>query len=205
MNRALVALLLLLVYKGLAFGVRTLQHRRQTGRSGFLGFSGKPGSASWFGGVLFGFAMVLALLGPCLELAGVVASFVEASTAVTTIGITLTVAGIASTYAAQVAMGRSWRVGVRETERTTLVTSGPFRLVRNPIFTFMLMTLAGIVVLLPNVLTIGSFVGLFLAVELQVRAVEEPYLFRTHGAEYADYCAKVGRFVPGMGLRAFPK
>ena len=36
-------------------------------------------------------------------------------------------------------------------------------------------------------------------VELQVRFVEEPYLARTHGDTYRDYCRRVGRFIPGVG------
>jgi ABC-type nickel/cobalt efflux system permease component RcnA len=34
-------------------------------------------------------------------------------------------------------MGASWRIGVDEGERTTPVTTGPFGLVRNPIFAAM--------------------------------------------------------------------
>ena len=59
---------------------------------------------------------------------------------------------------------------------------------------------AGFVLLLPNALTLTSAACLFLAIELQVRAVEEPYLLRTHGEAYAAYCGRVGRFVPGLGL-----
>jgi protein-S-isoprenylcysteine O-methyltransferase Ste14 len=33
--------------------------------------------------------------------------------------------------------GASWRIGVDPDERTTLVTSGPFAIARNPIFTAM--------------------------------------------------------------------
>jgi protein-S-isoprenylcysteine O-methyltransferase Ste14 len=33
-----------------------------------------------------------------------------------------------------------------------------------------------------------------------VRGVEEPYLLAKHGAHYRDYTARVGRFVPGVGL-----
>jgi protein-S-isoprenylcysteine O-methyltransferase Ste14 len=47
------------------------------------------------------------------------------------------------------AMGESWRVGVNETEHTELVTTGPFGLVRNPIFTAVLTTGAGIALVLP--------------------------------------------------------
>lgn len=37
------------------------------------------------------------------------------------------------------------------------------------------------------------------ALELQLRAVEEPYLLTAHGHAYATYAARVGRFAPGTG------
>lgn len=36
----------------------------------------------------------------------------------------------------------------------------------------------------------GFFVALLAAIELQVRAVEEPYLLRTHSTAYADYAMR---------------
>ncbi|MBA4192676.1 MAG: lactaldehyde reductase [Planctomycetaceae bacterium] len=47
-----------------------------------------------------------------------------------------------------------------------------------------------------------GFAGLVLlvvAIELQVRGVEKPYLRAVHGQQYRDYTAAVGRFVPGIG------
>jgi protein-S-isoprenylcysteine O-methyltransferase Ste14 len=96
-------------------------------------------------------------------------------------------------------MGDAWRIGVREDERTQLVAEGAFAVVRNPIFSCMLVTAAGLVVLMPNWLSVASFAALLVAVELQVRFVEEPYLLRTHGQRYRDYASRVGRFVPGLG------
>ena len=46
---------------------------------------------------------------------------------------------------------------------------------------------------------IASFAALLVALEIQVRAVEEPYLLRTHGDAYRRYAAATGRFVPGIG------
>ena len=40
-------------------------------------------------------------------------------------------------------MGRSWRIGVEEGERTDLVTGGPFAIVRNPIYASMLPAFLG--------------------------------------------------------------
>jgi protein-S-isoprenylcysteine O-methyltransferase Ste14 len=116
--------------------------------------------------------------------------------------VATTLLGIAGTTWAQSAMGASWRIGVRETERTELVDRGPFRWMRNPIFSFMLVAASGLVALLPNFLSMTAFVTLCVAVELQVRIVEEPYLFRTHGERYAAYCRRVGRFVPLVGRGA---
>jgi len=107
--------------------------------------------------------------------------------------------GIAMTYIAQVSMGDAWRIGVREDERTQLVMDGPFAVVRNPIFSCMLVTAGGFMLFLPNSLSVASLVCLLAAVELQVRFVEEPYLLRVHGQRYRDYMARVGRFIPSIG------
>jgi protein-S-isoprenylcysteine O-methyltransferase Ste14 len=114
--------------------------------------------------------------------------------------------GLTATFYAQLAMGRSWRVGVDEAERTDLVTIGPFRLVRNPIYSAMLPAFLGLVLMTPNALALAALALLFVALELQVRVVEEPHLLRAHGDEYAEYAARVGRFVPAVGRgRPSPK
>ena len=200
---ALIALILFAVYMIVAFGVRTVQHLRTTGSTGFQGISGKPGSASWFGGVLFALALVIGVSAPILELAGYVKSIIEGPAWITWSAMAIAVMGTLATYGSQVAMGKSWRIGVRETERTHLVIDGPFRIVRNPIFSCMLVTATGFTLFVPNALSLVSLVCLFVAIELQVRVVEEPYLYRTHGESYAEYCKQVGRFVPGFGLRRF--
>lgn len=108
-------------------------------------------------------------------------------------------AGIGATFAAQLSMGGSWRIGVEGHERTELVTRGAFRLARNPIFSAMAMTAVGLAAMVPNVIAVGGLVALIVAIELQVRGVEEPYLRRTHGMGYDGYAAHVGRFLPQIG------
>lgn len=81
-----------------------------------------------------------------------------------------------------------------------LVTSGPFRFVRNPIYSLMILYLAGTAHdVVPNRASIGAVVVLAVAEELQVRGVEEPYPRTVHGESYERYTAEVGRFVPGIG------
>ncbi len=199
MSRPILALVLLVLFYAIAFGLRTWQHLRSTGSTGFRGVSGRPGSVEWLGGVLFAAGIALSLAAAVGEAAGWVPPLWEPGSAGVALGAIITLAGIAATYLAQVSMGDAWRIGVREDERTQLVAEGAFAVVRNPIFSCMLVTAAGLVVLMPNWLSVASFAALLVAVELQVRFVEEPYLLRTHGQRYRDYASRVGRFVPGLG------
>ncbi len=196
-----LALALYGLYLLLAFGLRTLIQLRRTGSSGFHGLGGRPGSAEWIAGVGFALALVLGAAAPALALFDVVEPIdVLDGPAAHAVGLVLAVLGIAATLYAQIAMGASWRIGVDAGERTELVTTGPFALVRNPIFAAMLPTALGLTLLVPSWVALAGFAGLLLALELQVRVVEEPYLLRTHQGDYAGYAGRVGRFVPGVGL-----
>ncbi|HWM62783.1 MAG TPA: isoprenylcysteine carboxylmethyltransferase family protein [Solirubrobacterales bacterium] len=197
---ATLALILYVAYLGLAFGLRTLIQLRRTGSSGFHGLGGRPGSAEWIAGVGFTVALLVGAAAPVLALLDAVEPVAALDTTVVhVVGGILAVAGIGATFYAQVAMGASWRIGVDPGERTSLVTTGPFAFVRNPIFAAMLPTAVGLTLLVPSWVAFVGLFGLVAALELQVRVVEEPYLLRVHGASYAAYAARVGRFVPSVG------
>ena len=114
-------------------------------------------------------------------------------------GAVIALIGILLTVAAQWQMGESWRIGVDPTECTTLVTNGVFGVVRNPIFTAMVVNAVGLTLLVANNVAVVGLVALIVALEIQVRLVEEPYLRATHGPAYANYAARSGRFLPGIG------
>lgn len=199
MSRPVLALVYLLAYLALTFGVRTWLLLRSTGGAGFRGVSGRPFSARWFGGVFFVLAMLLALAAPVAELLGLITPWIEPSAEVRELAEHVVLLGTILTFAAQQDMGTSWRIGVRDGERTELVTGGAFRLVRNPIFSAMILTDLGFLALLPNPLALASTLAFLLSLELQVRLVEEPHLLAVHGDAYRDYAARVGRFLPGLG------
>jgi protein-S-isoprenylcysteine O-methyltransferase Ste14 len=54
--------------------------------------------------------------------------------------------------------------------------------------------------MVPNVVAFAGLAALALALEIQVRLVEEPYLRKAHGETYLSYAARTGRFAPGMGF-----
>jgi protein-S-isoprenylcysteine O-methyltransferase Ste14 len=191
---ASVALGALGLYGLVALAGRSLLQWRRTGSTGWRGVHGRPGSAAWWAGVM----LALAMLG--LVLAPAVAIVVPASTVGPlrpTLGAALFVMGFAVTVIAQLAMGDAWRIGVQAGERTELRTNGPFAWSRNPIFTGMLLTGLSVVAWVP--LAAPAWFLLWVGLELQVRAVEEPHLLRIHGASYQAYAARTGRFWPGLG------
>ena len=195
-----IALILFAVFAVLGFGWRSWEQRRRTGSTGFRGVSGRPLSVEWFAGVGFVVAMAAAVSAPILQWAGILSPLAPLDRPwLNIVGVVLAVVGIAATLYAQVDMGDSWRIGVDASETTTLVRSGVFGWVRNPIFTAMIVFAVGLAAVTPNVLAIIGLVLLVVTIELQVRVVEEPYLLAKHGAAYREYRSSVGRFVPGVG------
>jgi protein-S-isoprenylcysteine O-methyltransferase Ste14 len=192
-----LALALYLAYLALAFGLRAWLQWQRTGDHGFRfgAFAAQPAERA--GALLFVLSLAFGFAGPVLELAAVLGAFEALRAPV--LGGALAVLGIAGTLHAQLAMGSSWRVGVDPAERTALRTEGPFRLVRNPIFSWMILTAAGLALLVPNLVSLAALAALVIGIEVQVRLVEEPYLLRAHGEAYASWASRTGRFVPGIG------
>ena len=197
MNRGLLALGLQIGFLAVAFGVRVVIHRRRTGDWGLR--LQRHDRIARLCGALFVAAVIAGTIGLILAATSVLDPWpLLDHTAVAAIGLAVFAAGAWLTFAAQAAMGTSWRIGVDPTERTALVTHGPFRHVRNPIFTGMITAATGLALLAPNTITVIAAALLFVAVEIQVRSVEEPYL-RVAMPAWAAYATQAGRFVPAVG------
>jgi protein-S-isoprenylcysteine O-methyltransferase Ste14 len=78
----------------------------------------------------------------------------------------------------------------------TLVVTGPYCYVRNPMYVGVLGILLGEAILFGSLWVAGWFIAVFLAFNLFVRLYEEPHLHRTYGEQYATYCANVPRWLP---------
>jgi len=194
-----IALVFFVVFGVLGFGWRSWLQYRRTGSTGFRGISG--GCTEWIAGVGFVVALIVALSAPILQWSNIIGPIpILGAVWIQAAGIVVATAGIAATVYAQLEMGDSWRVGVDEQESTTLVHTGVFGRVRNPIYTSVFTFGLGIALVTPNLVACAGFLLLVAAIELQVRRVEEPYLLRTHGDAYRAYAASVGRFLPGVGL-----
>jgi protein-S-isoprenylcysteine O-methyltransferase Ste14 len=194
---AWVSLCLSALFGLLGVGLRSWVHRRRTGRSPI---SGGAGMSGWMG---LGALALLFVAGPVAELVFDASRLVDTDWLAAP-GLALSVAGLGALLWSQASMGDSLRIGVDPSERTDLVTAGPFRWVRNPIYSAMLVYVAGVALLVPNAASLVAFAVLALGLDLHVRLVEEPYLVTTHGSSYTSYAARVGRFVPGLGKLTAP-
>src|SRR5215204_2194552 len=181
----------------LTFVVRIAIQLRRTGNTGLIGLREGAGIADWGSGLLFVSGMALGAASPVL----VLRDHLDAIDvdALHVIGIVLAASGGLAVFAAQLGMGESWRIGVSDQERTDLVTSGWFSICRNPIYSAMVLGWTGFALMVPTWLGFAAAVVIALGLELQVRAVEEPYLLQAHGHTYREYAARVGRFLPGVG------
>ena len=196
-GRGVVALVLQLGFLSVAFVGRTIAHRRTTGDSGFRWQ--RHDRSARVSGALFAAAIVVGIVGVGLVAFSATAMWGALGGPVSlAVGVSVFFAGCALTLVGQSAMGTSWRIGVDPTERTELVTTGPFGWARNPIFTGMVTAALGLMLMAPNALTLAAVIVLIVAVEVQVRSVEEPYL-STAVPGWDTYARRVGRFVPRLG------
>jgi protein-S-isoprenylcysteine O-methyltransferase Ste14 len=199
-ERAGWALGALIVFALLTFVVRGLLQRILTGSWGFVVL--RPDSSSAERVVVAGTIAAMATI-VVAGVAGVAGNALGGPTtvpaSVVAPALVVTAIAIVATFWGQLAMGPSWRVGIDPTEPTALVTSGPFRWVRNPIYAAVVVFHLGLLFVLPGVVMVAGVVLAFIAVELGVRRVEEPFLWAQHGDAFAVWASRTGRFLPAVG------
>jgi len=79
-----------------------------------------------------------------------------------------------------------------------LVVSGPYRVVRNPMYASGLLILGGYVLWFPSLAILLCPILFFTATHLFVTLYEEPHLRKTFGAAYDAYCQSVPRWIPRL-------
>jgi protein-S-isoprenylcysteine O-methyltransferase Ste14 len=193
-----IALIVYLAGMGVVVALRDRRYRGATGRSGIRHGQARTLSAEWWSELTMSLSTLLALVSPILAGVGWVRP-VAAPAPVAVAGLVLALAGFAGAWAAQEAMGDSWRAGVDPDTHTPLVTTGVYGVIRNPIFVAMIAAFAGLTMMVPSVPQALALICLTVGYTIQARVLEEPYLAAAHGDAYAAYAARVGRFVPLVG------
>lgn len=94
-------------------------------------------------------------------------------------------------------MGKNWRMAVTPDQRTELVTTGLFGLVRHPIYALSILLMLCTVVVAPT--TPVALIALIHIVLMIAKAHnEEKFLVGLHGAPYRHYLNRTGRFFPRL-------
>lgn len=94
-----------------------------------------------------------------------------------------------------ITMGRSWAMAVRPDEDVPLVTHGPYRWVRHPIYALSVTLMATTLIVLPTWPMLLVAAGHIALMHLKA-ANEERFLLARHGEAYRAYMRRTGRFLP---------
>lgn len=144
-------------------------------------------------------ALAVFLLGPGDWFAGcpLHERFVPKAPWVKAVGLLLTVAGIAVACHARHLLGRNWSSEVQLKQGHELIEAGPYRYVRHPIYSALLLALLG------TALKVGDWRGL-LALAIVAASFgyklrhEERWLTDLFGQRYLDYMARTRALIPGL-------
>ena len=198
--RGKLALVLYGLYLALAFGLPGWLQWRRTGAAGFRFGAFIASPAERAGGILFVLALALGLAAPVLELLGVLGTFEALRSPA--LGVLLTLVRHRRHAPRSARNGRLVARGVDPSERTALRTDGPFSWVRNPIFSWMILTAIGLALLVPNA---ASLVGLLTLVSAGHRSScawsRSPTCAHTR-APPRGYAARTGDFSRASGAES---
>ena len=114
------------------------------------------------------------------------------------IGVALGLASLPLIWWVQSALGSNFSTVLHVRDEHTLVTSGPYRWVRHPMYTVLYMNLLAAFLLTENWLIGGVFlVSLTLIVASRIHR-EEQTMLEKFGGQYQDYMQQTGRFLPRL-------
>jgi protein-S-isoprenylcysteine O-methyltransferase len=115
-----------------------------------------------------------------------------------TLALTLLFGGLGIRWYSILSLGRMFTMDVGNQRGHSLVEKGPYRYVRHPSYTGLLLAFCRIAASYRNWLSIlAPVVPITLAMLSRIRT-EETALRDTFGASYDVYCAKTKRLIPGL-------
>jgi protein-S-isoprenylcysteine O-methyltransferase Ste14 len=112
------------------------------------------------------------------------------------VGVALFVAGLVLRWWAIITLGRFFTVDVTIEKDHELVERGPFRVVRHPSYTGVLLAFVGFALTLRNWAALLIILVPIFAAFIRRMNVEEEALSRALGSRYADYMRRTKRLVP---------
>jgi protein-S-isoprenylcysteine O-methyltransferase Ste14 len=111
-------------------------------------------------------------------------------------GIGIAIVGFALLQWAQNSLGKNWSDTPRMIKEQALVTSGPYRWIRHPIYSAFLLILGSTALISANWLVGLPWVATTLIEVASRIKFEEALMIEFFGDRYRDYMKKTGRFAP---------
>ena len=111
------------------------------------------------------------------------------------LGAAVTIAGLLFAVWAREHLGRNWSRSVTIKEGHELITSGPYGVVRHPIYTGILAGFLGTAIAISQVRGFVVVVLIFLALWIKLR-MEEQWMRSEFGETYATYSRRTAALVP---------
>ncbi|MDH5604543.1 MAG: isoprenylcysteine carboxylmethyltransferase family protein [Cyclobacteriaceae bacterium] len=185
-----IYLLTILFFFILAFAVRNLKTYLATGRQSIKGESGKLTASIVLSTALYlliAFRLIFNKPEWLLE------SNLFPGEVLLLPGLGFVTAGFVLGIFALIAMKNSWRVGIKYDQKTELVTSGIYRISRNPYFLSYDILIMGYLLLFPSPLLLVLYLPLVIVFHKMILE-EERYLETVHGQDYLAYKKKTGRY-----------
>lgn len=109
-------------------------------------------------------------------------------------------------FVAICALGRLYCTGfIGGLKNETVIRSGPFSVVRNPLYVFSFIGVVGIGLQSGLITAFVLLVGGFMIYYPSVVKREEEFLRHKFGTAYDDYCSQVPRWIPNMKLWKEPE
>ncbi len=124
-------------------------------------------------------------------------AYVPIPVAIRWLGIAMLAASVAWLSWMFISLGRNLTDTVVTRKDAVFVQSGPYRFVRNPMYTGLLFAGLSLGVALANCLIALLFSLVFVLLALRT-AREESYLIARFGDQYREYMTRVGRFFPHL-------
>ena len=113
------------------------------------------------------------------------------------LGAAVTVAGLLFTVWARVHLGANWSRSVTIKQGHELITTGPYRFVRHPIYTGLLAAFVGSAIAVTELRGLLALALVFIALWYKLR-LEEQWMRSQFGETYADYSRRTAALVPGI-------
>lgn len=122
-------------------------------------------------------------------------SFLPSGLASFWIGAVITVAGLLFSIWARRHIGQNWSSAVTIKQNHELITSGPYAMVRHPIYTGLLFAFLGTAIALTQYRGLAAFLLIFFALWFKLR-LEEKWMRSQFGDAYIAYSRRIAALVP---------